>query len=75
MSRRSRVQKQPPAAIRTPCIQVCVLDPESDLCVGCHRTLDEIAGWTAFSAEAREAVLAQLPARRGRIGAGNPDPG
>ena len=31
--------------IETPCIKVCVLDPESGYCIGCGRTRNEIAGW------------------------------
>jgi len=38
------------------------------LCEGCFRTLDEIAGWIAFSADEKRAVLAALPERRRRPG-------
>jgi predicted Fe-S protein YdhL (DUF1289 family) len=54
-------QKKP---ISTPCIQVCRIAPESQLCVGCLRTLDEIAGWAGFSDEERRAILEQLPGRK-----------
>jgi uncharacterized protein len=30
----------------SPCIGVCELDLESDLCVGCLRTSQEIATWS-----------------------------
>ena len=29
----------------SPCISVCRMDPASELCEGCLRTLDEIALW------------------------------
>lgn len=58
---------RPPAPIATPCVQVCAVDGESGLCLGCYRTLPEIAGWSALSAAQRQAVMAELPARRGRI--------
>lgn len=29
----------------TPCIHVCELDPANGLCLGCHRTADEICAW------------------------------
>ena len=32
-----------PAPIATPCIKVCVIDGESGLCLGCQRTLAEVA--------------------------------
>ncbi len=51
------------ASIETPCILVCTVDPTSRLCVGCGRTLDEIAGWIGFSTEQRAQIMAQLPTR------------
>lgn len=56
-----------PRAIASPCIQVCVVDGESGLCLGCHRTLAEVAGWTRFSDAERAALMAELPGRRSRI--------
>ena len=57
----------PPAPIRTPCVQVCVMDQASGLCLGCFRTLAEVAGWIRLSEAQRAAIMAELPARRGRI--------
>ncbi|HET9160904.1 MAG TPA: DUF1289 domain-containing protein [Caulobacteraceae bacterium] len=59
--------RKPPAPIKTPCIQVCVVDGESGLCLGCHRTLAEVAAWARFSEAERERIMAELPSRRGRI--------
>ena len=56
-----------PPAIATPCVKVCVVDGESGLCLGCLRTLAEVAGWTGFSDAERASIMAGLPARRGRI--------
>ena len=55
----------PPKAIATPCIKVCIVDPESSLCLGCHRTL--MAGWARLPETERERVMAELPGRRSRI--------
>jgi len=57
----------PPRPIPTPCIKVCVVDGESGLCLGCFRTLSEIAHWGALDDPTRSALMAQLPARRSRI--------
>lgn len=57
----------PPKAIATPCIQVCMVDGQSGLCLGCYRSLAEIAGWSTISAEARAALMVELPSRRERI--------
>jgi hypothetical protein len=54
-------------SIATPCIKVCIVDGESGLCMGCHRTLPEVATWLRLTAEARAAIMAELPARRSRI--------
>ena len=58
---------RPPAPIRTPCIKVCAIDGESGLCLGCFRTLAEVAGWSRLSDAEREAIMDEAPARRGRI--------
>lgn len=57
----------PPKAIATPCVKVCIVDPESGLCLGCFRTLQEIGGWSRLPEEERLALMRDLPARRGRI--------
>ena len=31
--------------IESPCIQVCVMDPDSGFCFGCGRTTEEIEKW------------------------------
>ena len=43
----------------SPCMNVCVLDA-SRVCVGCRRTLDEIARWGRMSATEQWAVIARL---------------
>ena len=58
---------RPPRAIATPCVQVCVVDGPSGLCLGCLRTLKEIAGWSRMDDAGRAAVMAELPSRRGRV--------
>jgi predicted Fe-S protein YdhL (DUF1289 family) len=54
----------PSADVASPCNNVCRMNPETELCEGCSRTLDEIAAWSAMSDAEKRAVLAQLPARR-----------
>jgi predicted Fe-S protein YdhL (DUF1289 family) len=43
------------------------IDSESGLCVGCGRTIDEIAGWAQMSDGERRAIMAALPARLERF--------
>jgi uncharacterized protein len=55
------------APIATPCRKLCVVDGESGLCLGCQRTLAEVAGWGAMSQPERLRIMAELPSRRCRI--------
>ena len=50
--------------IESPCVKLCVVHPETRMCLGCKRTIDEIAGWTRMSPEDRRAVMTALPARQ-----------
>lgn len=49
----------------SPCIKLCRIDPGRGLCLGCLRTLDEIAAWSRMTPAARRAVMDLLPSRRG----------
>ncbi len=53
--------------VESPCIKVCVIHPEARLCTGCLRSIDEITAWSKMSAEARRAVMTELPARQGQL--------
>ena len=53
--------------MNSPCIKICVLDEEDRYCLGCKRTLGEIARWGEMNDAERAAVLAQLPARRSDV--------
>lgn len=57
----------PPKSIVTPCIQVCAIDGASGLCLGCYRTLKEVAAWARFSDTERATIMAALPSRRTHI--------
>jgi uncharacterized protein len=53
--------------VDSPCVKLCVIHPEERLCVGCFRTMDEIAVWSQMTPAARKAVMADLPARAPRL--------
>ena len=57
----------PPRSIVTPCVQVCIVDGPSGLCLGCYRTLNEIGGWSRLTDEKRAEIMAELPAREAKI--------
>jgi uncharacterized protein len=49
--------------IETPCVKLCVVDPDSGFCIGCGRTPAEIGGWIAMTATERREVMAKLDQR------------
>lgn len=57
----------PPRPIRTPCIKVCFVDDATGLCLGCFRTMEEIAAWATYPETERDRLMATLPARRSMI--------
>ncbi|WP_341676876.1 DUF1289 domain-containing protein [Niveibacterium sp. SC-1] len=48
----------------SPCCGVCRLDAEGRLCLGCLRSLEEIAAWSSGDAVTRSEILANVAARR-----------
>lgn len=53
--------------IASPCNNVCRIDDASGWCIGCLRTLDEIAAWASVDDDRRQTILADLPVRRERL--------
>jgi len=49
--------------IESPCVKICTLDARNGLCLGCGRTIDEIARWTAMDDFERRRVMDELPGR------------
>jgi predicted Fe-S protein YdhL (DUF1289 family) len=49
--------------VSSPCIRVCILDPETGLCEGCGRTREEITRWYRLTEEERQQIMATLPER------------
>ena len=53
--------------VPSPCNRICILDPATQVCIGCFRTLDEIARWSGMDEDEKARVVADLPARRERL--------
>jgi predicted Fe-S protein YdhL (DUF1289 family) len=53
----------------TPCINVCTIDERSGFCLGCRRTLEEVAAWARLSEEERLRIMREELPRR-TIGGG-----
>lgn len=54
-----RAMREPPS----PCTSVCRIDTVTGWCLGCRRTLGEIADWPMLSPGEKREVLARLPER------------
>ena len=50
--------------MKSPCINVCQMDPRRGVCLGCARTLDEIARWASMRDEERQEILNRLDERK-----------
>ena len=47
----------------SPCQSICVIHPTAGICIGCHRTAEEVSKWGRFEPEVRQKLLAELPSR------------
>ena len=46
--------------IDSPCIKLCVLHSEAKICVGCHRSSEEIQMWSKYTPEQRLLIINEL---------------
>jgi hypothetical protein len=49
--------------IESPCKNVCIVDRRSEICIGCGRTVAEVASWMRMSAAERRRIMSDLPQR------------
>ncbi len=49
--------------IKSPCIDVCI--SRNGVCIGCYRTLEEMAGWKSYTEKQKAEVLEKIKQRRG----------
>jgi predicted Fe-S protein YdhL (DUF1289 family) len=49
--------------VPSPCIKICTYDPGAGLCLGCGRSLEEIAAWAQMSVGDRQRIMEALPQR------------
>lgn len=51
--------------VPSPCQSVCRMDASLGLCVGCYRSLAEIAQWSQASAQRKQQIWAAIQSRVG----------
>lgn len=49
--------------VESPCVRICMVHPETRLCIGCARSIEEIGRWSRMTPEERRAIMADLPGR------------
>ncbi|WP_447526076.1 DUF1289 domain-containing protein [Parasphingorhabdus sp. NYA22] len=49
--------------MKSPCNDICTIDRPSGLCVGCGRSLSEIAEWGSASPGRKREIFSLLPGR------------
>ena len=54
-------------SLRSPCVSICRIEPATGYCVGCHRTIDEIADWGTMSDDRKRGVWQQIRQRRSAL--------
>jgi predicted Fe-S protein YdhL (DUF1289 family) len=54
--------------ISSPCVGVCQINAKTKLCLGCWRTLREVAHWSRYSVEEKLLVLDSLGQRQEEAG-------
>jgi predicted Fe-S protein YdhL (DUF1289 family) len=60
--------------IASPCTGVCRLDGAGETCLGCRRTINEIAAWSGLDRAGKRRILARLAALDG-IRSSSAEPG
>jgi predicted Fe-S protein YdhL (DUF1289 family) len=53
--------------IESPCVKVCAIDATTGWCLGCGRSMREIAAWTTLPLDQQRAIVSQLDVRKASI--------
>ena len=54
--------------IESPCMKVCRINPETQYCIGCWRTIDEIVRWKEAGDSARLEIIERVHDRHEAAG-------
>ncbi|KAA3606363.1 MAG: DUF1289 domain-containing protein [Calditrichaeota bacterium] len=50
--------------VQSPCIKICELDSQTNICKGCLRTMNEISNWGFLTELEKLKIVEELPNRR-----------
>ncbi|MEO6626348.1 MAG: DUF1289 domain-containing protein [Burkholderiaceae bacterium] len=51
----------------SPCISICRMDDSNGLCLGCHRTIEEIIAWGRLPENGKRVVWRNIRRRAGIV--------
>jgi predicted Fe-S protein YdhL (DUF1289 family) len=57
-----------PAPVPSPCISLCEMAPDTGLCRGCLRNIDEIIAWGSADDDYKRAVWQEIRRREASLG-------
>jgi len=49
---------------KSPCQKICKLDPVTDYCTVCGRTMEQIQDWSSYSDEMRSEIMKDLKVKK-----------
>jgi len=53
--------------VDSPCVKICIIHPQANICTGCFRTIDEISSWSNMSESERKGIIKELPNRSSKL--------
>ncbi len=53
--------------VGSPCVKICIIHPQANICTGCFRSIDEISSWSNMSESERKGILKELPNRSSKL--------
>ena len=53
--------------VDSPCVNICIVHPQANICTGCFRTIDEISSWSNMSETERKGIIKELPNRSSKL--------
>ena len=51
----------------SPCVNICIVHPQANICTGCFRSIDEISSWSNMSESERKRIIKELPNRSSKL--------
>jgi predicted Fe-S protein YdhL (DUF1289 family) len=49
--------------MQTPCVNICKIDPHTEMCIGCKRYVEEIEVWSILTDDKRSSIMEGLKER------------